>query len=223
MAMGAREVLQQVVARYASFHSYADEGTVRKRLSAERSELVTTFTTQFRKPACFRFESCRPHPHPALRHIVYRHLLVANGSAVQVARDNPGDPLQIETSDRLELAVAGATGISSGSAHTIARLLLPQVGGLSLLDLLDPQLQPDLPVGSALCYQVEAKFPRSRGLAALCIEKDTLLVRRFSMANDRFPQEQARENIRIDEPLDEELFRLDAAGAALNGSAASCA
>jgi hypothetical protein len=204
--MDAQEVLQQVVARYASFLSYADEGSVRKRLRAGSSELVTTFTTQFRRPACLRCEFRRPHPYPPLRHIVYRHLLVANGSTIQVARDNPGEPLQIETSASLELAVAAATGISSGSAHTIARLLLPQVGGLSLLDLLDPQLQPDIALGSAVCYQVEAKFPRSGGLAALCIEKDTLLIRRFSRASDRFPQEQARDNIRVDEPLDDELF-----------------
>jgi hypothetical protein len=211
MATEAQQLLQQVVARYAAFVSYADEGTVRTRVRSEEPELITTFSTLISKPACFRFEFRRPHPYPPLRHIVHRHLVVSDGSTVQVVRDNPGQPLQIDTSRSLELAVAGATGISSGSAHTIARLLLPQVGGLSLLELVDAQLRPDVSLGSAVCYQVEAKFPRSGGLATLCIEKDTLLIRRFGTARDRFPDEQARENIRVNEPIEADLFRAEVA------------
>jgi hypothetical protein len=144
--------------------------------------------------------------------------VVSDGSTVQIVRDRPGRPLQIETSDSLSLAVAGATGISGGSAHTIPRLLLPQVGGLSLLDLLDAQRLPDISLGSAVCYQVEAKFPRSGGLATLCIEKGTLLVRRFGTARDRFPQVQARENIRVNEPLEEDVFRPEVAGTSADGA-----
>ena len=206
MAKEAGELLQQVVARYAAFLSYADEGTVRTRLRSEDPELIIPFSTLFRKPACFRFEFRRPHAYPPLRHIVYRHLVVSDGSTVQIVRDRPGHALQIETTDSLELAVAGAAGISSGSAHTIARLLLPQVGGLSLLHLSDPQRLPDISLGPADCYQVEAKYPRGGGLARLCIEKDTLLLRRIGTARDRFADDEARASIRVDQPLEMSLF-----------------
>jgi hypothetical protein len=47
----------------------------------------------------------------------------------------------VELEESLKLAVAGATGISGGSAHTIARLLLPEIGGFSLSKLADVNLE----------------------------------------------------------------------------------
>jgi hypothetical protein len=201
----ARQLLQDVVTRYGSFTSYADEGSVRQQLKPEYPDIVTRFSTLFRKPAHFRFEFSRPHSYPGLRDVVSRTLVVSDGASVRYALRRPQQPLQIETMDSLARAVARATGVSSGSVHHIGRLLLPEVSGLSLLDLVDAQLDADATIGPMPCYRLTARHPRNGAPEELWIEKDTLLIRKRKHSGT-FPAEETRENVRVNEPLDEALF-----------------
>ena len=63
-----------------------------------------------------------------------------------------GKPLYEVIVDRCkELGIAGATGVSGGSAHTIPTLLLPdQIGGRSMASLTDLTRLPDEAVDEAL-------------------------------------------------------------------------
>jgi hypothetical protein len=214
-SIDAHRVLQEVVARYASFASYADEGSVSQRLRSHGAEHVIRFSTAYRKPFHFRFDFTRPHAHPPLAHIVTRFAVMTDGTAVHSVMQRHSEPPQVETAESLQLAIARATGISAGSAHHIARLLLPQVTGLSLLDLVDARLEPDTTIGSTPCYWLAALHPRSGELTRLCIEKDTLLIRRTQTHMGTSPSEETREGIRVNTPFDDVLFKPDAAGSSI--------
>ncbi len=57
------------------------------------------------------------------------------------------------------MALAGATGVSSGSAHTIPALLLPrEVGGRMLTDLEQPKRGEDKVLDDHKCFTIVARF-----------------------------------------------------------------
>ncbi len=199
--LDAGTVLRRMVARYASLTSYVDTGEVRTRLATSGAVYRVRFSTLYQKPSFFRFSFFRPHPHPPLGHLVTEHVVGCDGHhAYSLVRRHDGAPA--ERSDQaLGAAVARATGISSGSAHTIGRLLLPEVGGLSILDLRDPKLNPDVELDGVACYSVTARSARG-GARELWIEKERLLLRRITGARS----EELRENIQVDEALGENLF-----------------
>ena len=72
----------------------------------------------------------------------------------------------------LEAAVAHATGISHGAAHTIGRLLLAEVGGRSLLDSIDARREEDISIGETSCYLIVSRAAKPVVDARLWVEKD---------------------------------------------------
>ena len=190
---------------YASIASYADHGAVHMKLDTGEQLHSQTFCTLFKRPAFFRFEFSRPHPYEKLRHVVVRYVAGFDGRAAYFLTQRPGAAPVREERISLGLAVAGATGISKGSAHTIARLLLPDVGGLSLLDLVAASFNPDRAIDGVACYSVTAQHPRSGRATEFWIEKDSLLLRKLIELGE-LPHEQVRDRIRVDEPLSDSLF-----------------
>jgi hypothetical protein len=71
------------------------------------------------------------------------------------------------------MAIAGATGVSSGSALTVPRLLLPEVmqGAWSLTDLQDVHLANDATI---------VGLDRSGGTYTITIDPESLLIRRIA-------------------------------------------
>src|SRR5258708_2518928 len=131
MVMTAEEIVAATEAVYASCRTYADTGCVRTVFLRRdgRTDFVssTPFETAFIRPDRFRFEFSTHHPHQTE---FSRYIIVAQGSVVQTWWDiRPG----IEQVESLSRALAGATGVSSSSAHTIPALLMPdQVSGWRL-------------------------------------------------------------------------------------------
>jgi hypothetical protein len=204
----AKSILEAIVARYASMTSYSDSGAVDRRLNDNDPVLTTTFLTWFKKPMFFRFEFQRPHPYPPFRDISTRHGVGFNGSTAYNWVQRHNEAVQIEAKDSLERAIAAATGISSGSAHTIGKLLIPVIGGRSILELLDVRQGADTLVDSVPCYAVAATHPKG-GDQQLLIEKDTLLIRRITtmMEISKYPSTELRDQIRIDESIDDAVFK----------------
>jgi hypothetical protein len=110
-----------------------------------------------------------------------------------------------EPVERIGLAVAGA-GISSGTAHTIGRLLLKDAEGLSMSELAGAQFNEDTAINGAVCYSISTKHPTMDGKYELWIEKDTLLLRKFLSEHDTSRFEEWRTNIRVNEPIETALF-----------------
>jgi hypothetical protein len=204
-AMDAGEVLRGMVELYASLTSYSDTGHVKTKTMASGVLHRKWFSTLYQKPSSFRFTFFCPHPYPQLGHIVTQHVVGFDGSEGYRLTKGPDDvpPRKIRTS--LPLTIAGATGISSGAAHTIGRLLLPQVGGLSILDLLDPRFNDETAIDGTDCHSIFARFPQGGGWE-LWIEKDTLLLRKVIGMRESGGAEEVRENICVNEALEAKLF-----------------
>jgi hypothetical protein len=131
----AKALLEEVAARYASMTSYSDCGAVHTQLIYNDRMFTTIFSTLYKKPSLYRFEFERPHPYPPLQNIITRRAVVFDGSTAYTWKQTGTDDPQTEFAESFSLAIAAATGVSSGSAHRIGRLLIPAIGGLSILDL----------------------------------------------------------------------------------------
>jgi hypothetical protein len=108
-------------------------------------------------------------------------------------------------------ALAGATGVSGGSAHAVPALLLPdEIAGRRLTDMTDVKRVADAEVGGVACFCVEGKYadlPRR-----VCMERKTFLVRKVEFDSD-FPGFRVHETTTyepfIDEPVASASLQFD--------------
>jgi hypothetical protein len=201
----AQDVLGRMVALYASLTSYVDTGHVTTRFAKSGLLSRTVFSTLYQKPSLFRFTFFRPHPHPPLSHIVTEHVAGFDGTESYFLTKRFEDREVSKSITSLPLAVAGATGVSSGSAHTIGRLLLPEVEGSSILDLLNPQFNGDTEIDGIVCYSITAQHPKI-GERELWVEKESSLLRKVIAFGETSRSEEVRENISVNNPLELSLF-----------------
>ncbi len=206
----AKALLEEVAARYASMTSYSDCGAVHTQLIDNDRLFTTIFSTLYKKPSLYRFEFEQPHPYPPLQNIITRNAVVFDGSTAYTSKQTGPDSPQIEIAESFLLAIAAATGVSSGSAHRIGRLLIPAIGGLSILDLVDLRQGMDTVVDGIPCYSVTARYPKTTAVdMEFVIEKDALLIRRIKTLGgaSRFSATELRHSIRVNEPIDDAMFR----------------
>lgn len=147
-----------MAALYGSCASYRDRGRVLTRFfdleGAPKDISERPFRTAFRRPDQFRFEfSNQIHPRgPWLRYVVWK-----SGTVVRSHWDvGPRD----ERLRSLSLALAGATGVSDGSAHTIPALLLPEVGGRKLTSLVGARLLGQEEIDGVECHHLTVRERR---------------------------------------------------------------
>ncbi len=202
----ARDVLRAVVERYAALGSYSDTGEVATRIAATGMVRRITFSTLYQRPSFFRFTFFTPHPHPPLGHLVTEHAAGHDGTVGYSVAKRPDGTVARKSPISLEAAVARATGISSGSAHTIGRLLLPEVQGSGLLDLVDARRGDDVVIDGQSCYSITAQAPKGGRRQELWIEQDSYLIRRLVTRFEQGESVEARENIGIDSALPSSLF-----------------
>ena len=207
----AKALLEEVAARYTSMTSYSDCGAVHTQLIDNDRMFTTIFSTLYKKPSLYRFEFERPHPYPPLQKIITRHAVVFDGSTAYTRKQTGTDAPQSEFAENFSLAIAAATGVSSGSAHRIGRLLIPAIGGLSILDLVDLRLSMDTVVDGTPCHSVAARYPKSATPdMEFVIENDTLLIRRIKTTASGLSATELRHSIRVNEPIDDAMFSLAA-------------
>lgn len=110
---------------YANCSSYSDKGAVRypvvDKLGETTWEDTVRFRTAFVRNGVFRFEFLR---RPCGRQKADRTLVWFDGNEAKFWWTL--QPEKIDVSD-LGFAIASATGVSHGSAHTIPRMLLPRL------------------------------------------------------------------------------------------------
>ena len=92
-------------------------------------------------------------------------------------------------------------------AHTVARLILPEVGGFSLLELRDLGMLKDTVVDGTLCYQIAGRHPHGQQHVVV-IEQTSLLLRKVRYDDGADLDEEIRYSIRVDEPMDAAGFTL---------------
>ena len=204
----ARTFLQAVEARYQALTSYSDTGwTTRIHRLHERR---CTFETSYVAPDQFRFAFETPHPYWRLRHRVARHVFgSADGALYDYDRSYSGAE-SLETPESLELAVAGATGISDGTAHTIASLLFPDVRGFRLSDLQRLRFRRTRVIDGVACIAISGLHPRAGRYTAWFGAQDLMLRR---LLRPRLQCDERRTNIRVNEMIPVETFAVPRIGA----------
>ena len=205
----ARALLEKVAARYASISSYSDRGAVHTQRNNDRV-VTTIFSTLYKNPSLYRFEFERPHPYLPLQNVITRNTVVFDGSTASTWKQTGTDTPQTEFAENFSLAIAAATGASSGSAHRIGRLLIPAMGGLSILDLVDLRQGMDTVIDGTPCYSIAARYPKCAiPDMEFVIERDALLIRRIKTLGEagKFSATELRHSIRINEPIEDAMFR----------------
>ncbi len=173
----AREFLLAVEARYRGLTGYSDRG-FSQRLASHRRHVVT-FKTAYLANDRFRFEFCSAHPYRKLGHLVSRDVVGTDGvGAYHYSIDYGGKP-ELERTESREMALAGATGISSGTAHTIGALLFEDVHGLRLAELRRPRFRQTRQFDGVPCLAVSGLHPWGRGRMTAWFGAEDLLLRRL--------------------------------------------
>jgi hypothetical protein len=202
----AQDALHGLVSHYASLRSYSDCGRVTRQRGSAEPKLCVLFSTFYQQPL-FRFHFRRPHPYPPPPDSPLTHHAVGfdGRAAYQMKRDQDG-AVAMQAADSIETAVARATGISHGSSHTIAQLLVPGIGGISYLELLEVRLKRISGLEGVDCFVLSAEHPSRMAQYELWIERERLLLRKQITHHASFLSEELRSDIRINEPIESGVF-----------------
>ncbi|MGR4869687.1 hypothetical protein ACIPRI_12565 [Variovorax sp. LARHSF232] len=206
----ARELLREVVLRYRALVTYADTGYVRS-LGKSRSP-TTSFETAFRRPGDFRFRFSSPHPYWPKRDLISRSQVgLDDGKPYIWSRHYSGDP-ELEHGESLQMAIAGATGISAGSAFTIWSLLFGADGFDLFSTLARPRFRAFSNVDGVKCHRVTATHRYLRRVD-IYIGVEDLLLRGWVTRPGRFPHAEVRTNIEVGPKFGDSFFEVPHDGA----------
>jgi outer membrane lipoprotein-sorting protein len=152
-AFSAAEILAHMAETYAKCTTYQDSGcvsTVFVRADSEHTD-KKPFSTAFIRPALFRFDFKSTHDGSNW----HRYIVWADGADVRTWWSIQSE---VEQRPSLSLALAGATGVSGGSAHTTPALLMPDsIGGRRLTELTDLKRLEDAQSGEFDCFRIQGK------------------------------------------------------------------
>ena len=177
--LGAREILDRMVAAYASAKSYRDVGVVQTTWSGWRSHVnQRPFETAFVRGGGFRFE----YADQGRRSIL--DMLMFHDERMVIWGDNQNAKTwwtvhdgQVEEGT-LGLAIAGATGVSGGASHSVPRMLLPDaVEGACIDDIEAAMVAGIESVGGHPCFKLAGT--RGDETVEMWIDRETFLIRRI--------------------------------------------
>lgn len=176
--LGAAEILAAVEETYSVIDTYRDIGSVRGEWSLLGIDIDwlddgIRFSTAFARPDRFRFEFEYQYPSSEEWH---SYVVQADPSGVRTNwHANPG----VEQEASLGLAVAGATGVSRGAAHSIPTLLLPQeIGGWRITNLESASKIENGNIDGRAYMRIRGEHP-SGSPVVVWIDPDTFLIRRI--------------------------------------------
>jgi hypothetical protein len=199
-ALTAGEILERMATTYAKCKTYQDSGcvtTIFIQGDGQRTD-KKPFSTTYVRPARFRFEFKSSFDGDTW----HRYIVWADGGDARTWWDiRPG----VSQQPSLSLGLAGATGVSGGSAHTVPALLMPDsIGGRRLTDLTQLKRLEDAKFDGVDCFRIQGRLlievgPAERerrrqevmkvtgrdlgtpvrGPATLWIDRSTFLLRRI--------------------------------------------
>lgn len=202
-----RQIVAHMREAYAALRSYSDSGVVLIHMrNGERPDEIT-FRSAFVRPQWFRFEWLTHHPYPPLRHLTHNSVIWSNADGVYSWTDLSGKDAVAQKQQSFALAVAGATGVSRGSAHTIASLLAPDVAlGEPMLERVTSlELAGIEPFDGATCYRLAGQNA-DFGTYEFWIGKDDYLLRKITYRIRGVLHEEIRRDIQTNVDLAEQIF-----------------
>jgi hypothetical protein len=193
--MNEVSILNCVQATYRGFQSYADTGTV--ETVPPIGKTPTEFKTYFIQPNKVRFEWRAWHPYFGKEHPPEENVIWSNGE-----RSHSFFLGKQNSPDGISLAIAGATGVSSGSVHMILKLLFPECIEISRVwyNMQNSRLLEDAEINGSQCYHLigETKLPDD---VEAWIGKDDMIVRRLRTHMRITPADREKMNAKAIEAL----------------------
>jgi outer membrane lipoprotein-sorting protein len=173
--MTANEHIKQMIATYSAATSYSDHGTVVTRVEGNPPRGGTlSFETAFIRGGRFRFEFGERDD---------QYVLWSDGEhaySYWPAAARIGQQVTTDYGPHLERVIAGATGVSSGTAHTIPTMLMPQLGEAAyMLSLLNLRVDGTEEIDGHHCVRIIGNEPRG-DVMTLWIDRDLHLLRRIA-------------------------------------------
>jgi outer membrane lipoprotein-sorting protein len=165
----AREILDQSINIYANCKNYLDSGKQDTLFIRKDSKRLTSlsFLTAFERPSKFRFEFQRSHRKPE-SYIVWR-----SGKSIKTWWTINKPHEEVET--KLRMAVAGATGVSGGTAALIPRLLMPKEIDYYNLGSLRKPLLCEEEISNTKTYKLTENNSKGEKLV-IWIDQERLLI-----------------------------------------------
>lgn len=193
----AQSLLNRMAEKYSHLISYQDEGIVKTTFDEETGGRIEKipFKTSFKRPNLFRFE----WTDYLFTKLGKKRVIWSNGKESFTY----WEPDRYEKEEDLGLAIAGASGVSNGSAHTVSAMLLQdEVRGFTWTDLKDTSVLEETVFEEVPCYHIKGTHPAGE-LYELWIGKSDLLLRKVlhvTKEPDKITtEEEIRRNIHVDE------------------------
>jgi hypothetical protein len=192
-------VMRQVVETYHSFSTYADKGTCIVRLTSVNYSVE--FETLFKRPARLRFEWTveRTEP-PGLKQ---HGLIWSDGTNTFASYSFRGNKL--EPKKDLDLAVAGATGASWGTAPRIPRLLTDDVSGFRLDEIQDLKIVENDTAEGVECVVLVGHYASVQE-CKIWVGRTDHLIRRIEERSQGMMREEVRTQIVVNEEIPDSRF-----------------
>ena len=168
----AKSILDNMFKAYSRLSSYQDEGIVIETRDEPTGGTIEKmpFKTSFRRPNMFRFE----WTDYGITKLGRTHIVWSNGKEAFTY----WEPDRYEKEKSLGLAVAGASGVSSGTAWTVSSLLLPEeISGATWKKQEKVSLAGEEVVDGVSSYHLKAVF--GDGPLELWVGKTDFLVRKL--------------------------------------------
>ncbi len=141
--LSAKDILNNVSSKYSLLKSYKDTGIVKTSL------YTINFQTYFVRPALFLFKWVQHanvySPKTLKKELYSKHYAIwsNNTGTYSHYRYKSDSSDGIEKEKDIGMAIAGATGVSNGSAHKVPRLLMNDIGGRLITNLINLELLKD--------------------------------------------------------------------------------
>jgi outer membrane lipoprotein-sorting protein len=191
-------ILDRMALAYRECRSYRDTGLVTTTFTSQDRHWTeeTEFHTAFVRPDRFRFEMSDR----GKRYIIWRR-----GAEVRTWWDLEGKHSREES---LDAAIAGATGVSRRSAHTIPALLMSDLSGTTVTDLAEPVRLPDGVTQAADCFRIRGRI--SDNAETIWIDKGSHLIRRIEEERPSGTRRDTTYNPAIDDVISDEFLSFGA-------------
>jgi outer membrane lipoprotein-sorting protein len=199
----AKSIVRKMAAQYATASSYQDTGVVMdvKGEAASQSEIVIKFKTYFAHPHFFRFEW-------TARNIVTseEQLSVIWNDGKQTFAYYSWDDPAVEEKEDIGSGVAGATGVSRGSAHTVPALLMKEISGFRLIEMSKLSVLGEERFEGEDCYVVRGYHPFNFPIDMWISKRDFLLRKTKEASDDGSHQIEIHRDVKLNVKVPRETF-----------------
>lgn len=184
-ALSAQQILDKMVSVYASCSSYRDTGEEKEVWRGTDRVTTKPFTTAFIRPSQFRYEFHRED----IRFGSADYVVWQNGPSVKSWWSvKPG----VKLYETLVMAIAGAAGVSGGTAVQVPSMLFGDLSDTHRIQKLSqPTLMKEEIVGGRPAYKIKGTAFRDQEMTIWIDKEKLLLLKTFEI--NRLPSSQTVE------------------------------